>query len=80
MKIPLEKINKLGRTKFILYLALFYGVLMSVFSSVVEIIVKDRYSLDQFYSSSAVGMFLGGILGGLFLGMILWSNFQSKKG
>lgn len=70
---------KIGKTWFVLAVAVLLGLSMSLFSSAVYIIIEDNSGWERFYSASALGMFAGGFIGGLFVGIALWYLIKSKN-
>ena len=48
--------------------ALFLGILMALFTTVVKMITGHNFLLSMFYSSGSLGMFTAGFFGGLLFG------------
>lgn len=67
-----SRISKIG---FVVLFALIAGILMSLFSTSMKMVLEHKFLPDLFYSDGAIGMFLGGFLGGLIPGTLLRDKF-----
>ena len=72
-------IRALGKRKYILVLAIFYGISMTIFSTIVAMLIDQEFNLIRFVSPSAMGMFTGGFLGGLIFGTSQWYRNKNKE-
>ncbi|MDY0281212.1 MAG: hypothetical protein RBR35_11710 [Salinivirgaceae bacterium] len=72
------KIRKLGKIKFILLYTFLFGVLFSLLSSLMLMIIDSDFSLSRLYSPAALGMLVGAFLGGLLFGVSLWYSKEKK--
>lgn len=75
----LSRLKRIGKTRFVLAMAVFLGISMSLFSTLVNMIVENHFALERFYSASALGMFTGGFIGGLFIGVGLWYIIENRR-
>jgi len=71
-------IRKIGKTKFIIIYSILLGIFMSLFSTLVSMLIDNNFDSERLISSSAFGMFIGGVLGGLLSGVAQWYHFENK--
>lgn len=67
--------KKISKTVWVVLIALLTGIILSLFSMLLKMILNHHFSLSLLYSDSALGMFLGGSLGGLVFGTMIRDKF-----
>jgi formate/nitrite transporter FocA (FNT family) len=72
-----KKIRKPGKNGFILIYAVLFGSLLSIFCTIIIMILRDNYNWED-YTWNLLGIFIGGFLGGLPGGLAQWELHKRK--
>ena len=72
------KIRKFGKTKFVAAFSLLFGVALAFGGNIVNMIMESSFTWYSIISIATLGMFFGGMLGGLLAGLSQWYIHEEK--